>query len=562
MPTPSDPSPTLAAPADSAAPTTPLPEPGLARQTSKGLLWVLTNVVLGKGIAFAAFVVLGLALSKDDFGIYASAFALASFAQAFRDGGVTFLIPQRGEAEFPRIAGPIFWMAAACNLAVGAFLAAIAIPASVYFQDHRVAWILWIIALSVPLTTPATVFTAVLQMRLKFDSVSRISICSALTRNLGIIILAIAGVGPLSFVIPLLGVAAIEGVMGYRAARERPWTHRPDLRAWPDLFRASRWLILTMGAAIAVNQGAYLALGMVAPSRVVGAFFFAYQLVLQLDNVLNYPVHFVLFGAFSSIKENAKRQMAAAVRAARALSLLAAPATVGLAVVADPFERLIWAGKWAESVFAIQVIALACTWRIVFAIPNAAAQSRGLWRFQAVIMIGGGIVTIGAVLLGALINPDTDTAGFAMALATLLGIGGLYTIGMHKLGIPPRNAIGAVMRCWLIAIIAAGITAAAQHLAQGWLQSLALVTSGLGSRIGGEIAALLSLTDPARAAVQARMAISTQAAVELLLLGAAFTKLFLVGLRLGAPGTVRDALSLAPARIRPILERLLIIRAA
>jgi O-antigen/teichoic acid export membrane protein len=111
---------------------------------------------------------------------------------------------------------------------------------------QRIAWILWIIAIAVPLNTPATVFAAVLQMRLRFDAASRIGIASSVVRNVSIVILALAGAGPLSFVIPLVLVAMVEGAMGYLAVREAVWKRRPDLRTWPELFAASRWLILTV----------------------------------------------------------------------------------------------------------------------------------------------------------------------------------------------------------------------------------------------------------------------------------------------------------------------------
>lgn len=537
-------------------------DPGLARRTVRGLMWFLINVILGKGLSFASFIVLGWVLSKEDFGVYASAFALAAFAQVFRDGGVTYLLPQRGEAEFQRIAGPVFWMAAAFNLAVGAVLAAAAWPAAAYYDDPRIARILWIIALAVPLATPATVFTAVLQMRLRFDAASRIGIASSITRNVSIVILALAGAGPLSFVIPLVLVAVVEGALGYLAVREAVWLRRPDLRAWPELFSASRWLILTVIASAGINQGAYLALSAVAGPRVVGLFFFAYQLVLQIDALLNYAVGFVLLGAFSSIKESEQRQQAAAVRAARALALIATPATVGLAVVAAPFERLVWGGKWAEAVFAVQAIALFCAWRIVFAVPASATQARGLWKYNAALLIVGGLVTIAGITVAALINPDADTAGLAMGLVNILGLGGLYLLGMHRIGVSPGRALGAVLRIWLIGIVAAGLTAALQQLLAPWLASLSTAASGAGGRAAAAAAQWLSLDPQTAAAAQARTAIAFSAAAELLLLGVAFTKFFLVGLRLAAPGAVRDALSLAPARIRPHLERLFIIRAA
>lgn len=529
-------------------------EAGMASRVKRGVAWFMANLLLGRGLSFVAFVVLGLILDKEVFGVWATAFALSVFAQIFKDGGVVYLLPQRGEREFPAMVGPVFWMALAFNLGVAALLAALAYPAAAHFGRAEFVPILLGIALAVPLGTPASVYTATLQMRLRFPTISRISMVSSVLRNVTLVAGAVGGLGPMSFVVPMIVGAVFESAAGYAATREKPWTRGPGLARWPELFHASKWLIVTVLAYAGFNQGGYLAMGLVAPSDEVGVFFFAYQLVLQADNLLHYGVGFVLFGAFSRIAHEHERAQAAAVRSARALAIVAAPATIGLAVCFAPLERAVWGGKWAEAGFAAAVIALFCTWRIVFAVPSSAAQARGRWRFHAVTTLAGGAGTMLAILVGVLVRPTADAAGVAMAASMVLVLGGLYVFGMGRLGVPARRSVGAVLPPWLVGVVAAACVLGAAHLAAGLL-------SGLEQTVG-RLCVRLAAWAGAGPRAAARAGTTGAACVTLLLLGVAFAKLYLVGLRVLAPGAVRDALALAPARLRPHAERFLMMRAA
>lgn len=525
-------------------------EASMSTRVRRGVLWFASNMLLGRGLSLLAFVVLGLILDKDVFGVWATAFALSVFAQFFKDGGVVSLIPQRGEKEYESIIGPVFWMATAFNVGVALVLSGMA----AFAENDQISMILLVIALAVPLGTPASVFMATLQMQLRFATISRIYMGSSLVRNITLVAGALAGLGPMSFVIPMVVAAVFESTAGFIATRKQPWLRGPSFARWPELFRAGKWLIVMVLAYAGLNQGGYLALALLASEEQVGVFFFAYQLVLQVDTMLNYGVGFVLFGAFAKINDEPARQQAAGLRAARALAIVAAPATIGLAVVFLPLERMIWGGKWSDAGPAAMILSVFCTWRIVFAIPATAVAARGHWRYYALTTLAGGAGTILAMFAGAWVSPTADAAGVAMGLSMPFVVGGLYVLGMSRLGISPARSIGAVLTPWLVGVAAGAATLGAAHLGAAWISGIETAVAGVGVR-----AASWAGLSPELAA---RAGASAAAGATLLLLGALFAKLYLVGLRVLTPGAVRDALALAPQRLRPHAERFLMMRAA
>lgn len=507
------------------------PTPAMGHTVGRGLTWVVGNTAISKVVSLGAFVILGWLLSDQDFGLYALAFSLAAFVQVFRDGGVVQLLIQRGEREYQRLLGPVFWMAFGCNLATGLALAAIAPLAAAYYNEPRLAQLLLVIAASLPMGTPGAVMSARLQMDLRFGVLTRIQMASAVIRSGGTVLLAFLGAGPLSFVLPLPVIALFEGVCTYAVTRQAPWRRHPGFTQWRGMVSSAKWLIILALSSAALNQGAYLMLGaIVKDAAVVGVFAWAFQLISQVDSLLSATAATVLFPALSRLNLDPERQENAAVRSTRLLMVFAAPATVGLALVIDPLEKLVWHGRWDAAVFPVQALAVFYSARVLFAVPAAALQARGLFRANAILILWSGAGMMLAAAGGALADKSADSIALWIGVYIGVGCGVLTLHGMKLVGVHRRRMLGAVIPAALIAAAAAAVA-----LAIDWTTGRAFAPVKPGAvRLG----------------------------LRLVLLGSVFTGVYGILLRLLLPGAVREILSLAPARVRPFAAMVLGLRAA
>ncbi len=209
-----------------------------------GMGWMVLGTVLAKGAAFIAQIALGIILLPEQFGVYFTALAIAGFVQVVRDGGVREVLVQRGEAHYSSLAGPVFWLAMAMNLGAGLLLAGVA-PALSRLYGQPLTPLLLVIALSLPLGTPAAVLQCRLRIDLRFGVLSRIQMVSALVRHGSTIAFALSGLGAQSFVLPLLLVALVEGVWSFWATRgvRPPWMLAPRVGTWIGLLRTGWWMI-------------------------------------------------------------------------------------------------------------------------------------------------------------------------------------------------------------------------------------------------------------------------------------------------------------------------------
>jgi O-antigen/teichoic acid export membrane protein len=466
--------------------------------------------------------VLGGVLTDRQVGIWTTAFSFAAFVQFFKDGGVPQLLIQRGEKAYPGLSGPVFWIAVTFNLTSATILAVLApiVAGPRFFNQPELPPLLWLIASYLALSGPAMVLTARTQMQLRFRVVANVQMVSSIIRYSTTIIGVLSGLGPLSFVLPLPFITVYEAVALYLATRDTPWRRPARPREWPGLLGQGKWMIFVALSFAVVNQGPYFLLSALIPAERLGVFAFAYQMVGQVDQILAATASAVLFAALSKLNREPARQAAAALRASRQLVFFSSLACIGLAACLEPIETMLWGGKRAESVLPAQIIAAAFSWRQLLWVPAAALQARAEMRQGASLLLLGGLGLMGAAVMGAGLGGEPVTVAVCMAVVMAVLFPGLALMGLKRIGVRAGDVMRSSLPCWLCCC-AAGVVS---------LGVLRLLGPSLAGAIG-----------PPRLA----------AAAQVLLTGGLFTVLALGLIRLTTPAVLREALGLAPARLRP-----------
>ncbi len=141
----------------STAVTEPNQQAALGRATGSGAAWMFAGTIAGKMMSFLAQGVVGWVLTKGDFGVFATAASVAGFIAICRDAGVGQYLVQRGAAEYPRLSGPLFWLAMVFNSIAGLLVAVSAWPLAMHVYDSpELVPVLLVMALTVPMGTPAS----------------------------------------------------------------------------------------------------------------------------------------------------------------------------------------------------------------------------------------------------------------------------------------------------------------------------------------------------------------------------------------------------------------------
>lgn len=517
--------PTTCAPVPTAAP--------LGHSAFRGSIWMVFNALATRVLSLAATVLLGRWLLTSDFGVYGLAMSMSAMAGVLRDGGVRQLLV-REHHRHDELIGSAFYMALAFNTLTGAALALLANFSSFWTDDPAkaadVARVLLVIAICQPLNTPGAMLQARLLGGMRFGPVSLIAGFSACIRFGGAIILAGLwpdSLGALAFVLPLPVCAILEWIGFWYFNRERMWTRSPEPARWKGLLAQSVWILVGSFAIAMLNWGANPALAATSKDLdLVAVYFFAYNIVIQVGIILSANINQVLIPAFSRLIAEPERLRAATLRALRQLMLVAAPLSLGVAVTFPPLERLLWGGRWERAADAVRVMGLLYPFVVTLVVPLSLLQARGSFRAWAmVITVSGGLSMAGACLGGVFFAGAPAAATHIAWLTGLLGGASAFAatlaIGRRR-GIPVRDSISATLPAWVLAAVAA------------------FPVIGLDDLV-------ISHWHPIP---------------RFLITGVVFTLLFALLARVCVTPHLREWLASAPARVRPLASRLLLLPGA
>lgn len=394
----------------------PTPSPSLAGRVMRSSLWMMLNSAIIRLISFATQIALSFALAKSDFGVYALSVSVAALLTNFRGGGMLQWLIQGGRDKFDERAGAAFWTSLLFNSLLGLTMAAVARPAGGFFGSDEVPLLLVVSGLSFPLSTFSSYYKTTMSIDLRMREVTTIEAVSALLRGVLTVILAFAGLGPLSFVLPLPISYVVEGVMGYLRTLDRAWRRRMDLRSSPHLVWRNRWILAGTFLTTIGLQADYAVLGRFVSLSVVGVYYFAYQMTFMSAALVTENARRVLVPGLVAVP--VERRPEAALRATTAYMAIGAPVLMVLGCCIQPLQALIWGGKWVDAVAPIELFSLMLPMQLLTVITTSTLQSDGKFRLWTLLSsVRALFVVVGALIAASFFPTDNTAIALVMTLA-------------------------------------------------------------------------------------------------------------------------------------------------
>jgi O-antigen/teichoic acid export membrane protein len=428
--------------------------PAIGSKALEGSVWMIGATGAAKASGFACQLALAWFLTKEDYGVYAIAISLSVFLSVLRDGGLPQVLEQKG-TKFDLYVGPIFWMMLVMNCATALLVALIAAPAAKYYGIPALSGVMTLFAISIPLSVLPSILTARLIVNLRFRELGLVQVASALTRNGLLLLFAWAGFGPRSFLLPILITSTTDSLLLWLIARCSPWAMAPRFRLWPELFSGGRWVMLGTFSIALGNNGSYFVLGKLLPSELVGTYFFAYQLVIQLGVLLSDNVYQILVGSFALMRDEWLRIRAAVPRALSIIVLIGAAASLLIAAIFEPLERALWHGKWAGAAYAIQILAVTWPATAGVSVLRALQMATGHFRQWGVVTLVSALACVAGAALGASRYGSAAATAMGFGVGAVLGAALNAAVALPHIGVSVIGVVRSVFRPWLIIAAAA-----------------------------------------------------------------------------------------------------------
>ncbi|MDA8377159.1 MAG: oligosaccharide flippase family protein [Planctomycetia bacterium] len=383
----------------------------LSRRSVGGVAWMVFQTLASKGFGVVGQIILASLLLPHDFGLVGLAYAAGSIPNILRKSGMPQILVQK-QRTFNRWSTAAFWMEIVLGLSAGLLMLLAAPFAAMVFHAPQLIPVMEIIAPGVAITALFTVPTALLMKDMRFRELAVIGLLYNLTAMALSIMLAAAGWGVYSFVIPLPVVGALRAVALWIVAPAHVG-FKPHFHRWPSLFGASG---LLMGSVVflTISRIAEMScLRAFAPITVVGDYFFASNLSTQVTQVFSTNVAGVLYPALTRIQNETQRQSRAFLRAANLVALVGMPLCVLESLMAGPALTLVYGDKWRPAILPLELLALGAAFMLLMEPALNLLLAQGRFVFQLVWASVSALIFIplaffaawfgGAVLLAAMV---------------------------------------------------------------------------------------------------------------------------------------------------------------
>lgn len=329
----------------------------LGARTASGTVWMASQTIITRFTSLFTQLLLAKLLLPEQFGQIGLVYTISAFAIQLTNPGVDDVLLQK-QKHLYRWTTAAFWMGLACSLA-GAVLmvlsAIIVVNVAKAFEneaygDPILVRLVAILACAAVLGTGMLVPSVILRSEMRFAKLASIGFGDAVFQQILTLVFAALGFGVYSFVLPSLIANATRLALLWAIVRPRiRW--QLSLHRWPSLISAGGWIFGQRLMVTTTSQGDYMLIAAIYADKVlVGYYFFAFMLSIQVMRLLCENAGAALTPALNAIRDDSQRMWNAVQRAAGALATMVVPIAAIQIVLAGPVIRLLFAAKWEPAI--------------------------------------------------------------------------------------------------------------------------------------------------------------------------------------------------------------------
>ncbi|MFC1605837.1 lipopolysaccharide biosynthesis protein [Pseudomonadota bacterium] len=380
--------------------------------------WSILGELVSKTIGPLVLVVLARILVPEDFGVVAAATVVVSFSQVFWDGGLAKTLVQRKD-RVHESATVIFWINIVFGFALFVTLFITADLIALFFDDGRVASVVRILGLQLPLAATCSVHIALQQREFAFERLFWVRLATTAAPALASIPLAINGYGYWALVAgTLLGQAAQTTVLwALTSWSPKVWFDR-DLAV--ELFRFGRWVMLSALLGWAFLWVDALVVGGFLGTHDLGLYKTGDAFVTVVFGLIAAPLVPVVYSLFSRLSHDPRKLRDTVLLMDRAMMFLVLPAAAGLILLKDVIPELIFTPKWAGIGTIIVVIGIAQALSYTVTVKQQVYRAIGRPEIETKVMMFSLLVRL--VFYGFSVHYGLLVFVWARLASTVLGV--------------------------------------------------------------------------------------------------------------------------------------------
>lgn len=395
-------------------------------------MWVAAQAGATRVVTLVQQLVLGWLLATSDFGLIGLAYTVSALVNLMANPGVDAVLVQRMR-RFRHWATPAFWLGMTLGCVAALLMIAAAPLAAWAYGRQQLMGLILVLAVALPIQALQIVPKAQLQMQMRFRAIVMLGLLGTTLTAVLTIAFAYFGLEVYSFVIPVPIVAIVVSAATWHIAKP-PIRLHAEFSRWKHLFGRSVTVGTTQLLNAFMNQADYMALGVahVADSS-IGAYVYAFNVAIQPLRLISSNVPVVLFPSLTHLSQDRPKQVRAALRAMRLLSMVTVPACMlQMLLIPALLELFQLLPKWTDAILPCQILTVglmvnAACWPAV-----SLLLAQGRFREQMVATILGTLLFL--ILVGAAIlwQPGIISVALAVMLFHIINSPFLHWVSLRS----------------------------------------------------------------------------------------------------------------------------------
>ncbi|MCH8822446.1 MAG: lipopolysaccharide biosynthesis protein [Planctomycetes bacterium] len=471
--------------------------------------WAFVMTTGQYGIAILLMFVLAAVLGPSEFGLIAMAGAYIIFVEMFVAQGMGAAIIQRKDLKDEHL-DSIFWLI----LVASVLLAIISVAISPWWATvndlPRLASVISVLSLSIPIKGLTVVQYALLQRKMDFRNLALLSGAASIIGGVIGVAMALSGYGVWSLVAQQLVSSALATLIMWKVSSWRP-RFRFSYRRARELFGFSGGMLASQLGVYTARQSDVILMGVFFGPIAVGLYRLADRIMDMILDFGTRSIQVVSLPHFSSLQDDPPKLRASLLSCIRLSTAITIPGMTILAVSSDQLMVLIDA-KWAPAASVIQIVVFMGMAKSVTLFCGPVLLAHGRSKTVAALVWTLAILTAGliAIVSMSLVTADVMQQITAVAIART----GLFVVIFGTSTFVVFNRMCKISMRQLGAAIRPGVAAACVVFLMGKIISSSAIPTSEGSFV-----ALLWITIPTAVAAGITL-VATDKEIRQLLLDA------------------------------------------
>lgn len=433
----------------------------LKKKAIKGVLWTAIQNWGSQAVSLVVFFVLARLLGPADFGLIALANVFLAFLQIFLSEGFAKALIQRKIVE-PAHLDTVFWL----NFGMSVLLCGITLATAGWiansFDEPALAPVLRGFSILFIIASFSTVQQAVLERKFDFRAIAMRSLLGISISGVIGVAMALAGLGVWSLVGQQITYELIASITLWRLSDWRPgWQiSLPHLRElWTFGMTTFGFNVLTFFHTRADD----LLIGYFLDSTALGYYSLAYRIFTIMSTLLANTINQVALPAFSRLQDDLEQLRQAYYWLTKLTSLVAFPAFLSVAILAQELIGVIFGDQWLPAVPVLQLLSLAGMMRAVtfFKSSILMAMNKPDWRLYL------GLIDTTLNVVAFIIAVQWGIT--AVALAYVIRFYVMFPFGQWIVGALIRAPFLTYLNQFTAPVLSAGSMAVAMVGTRTWL---------------------------------------------------------------------------------------------